>query len=50
MNKIKSDASLKGKIRQFAKDYGLKPQEVLQMYLFEHLLMRFEKSDSCANS
>ncbi len=44
MNKIKSDASLKGKIRQFAKDHGLKPQEVLQMYLFEHLLMRLEKS------
>ena len=44
MSEIKSDASLKGKIRQLAKDYGLKPQEVLQMYLFEHLLMRLERS------
>lgn len=44
MSEIKSDASLKGKIRQLATDHGLKPQEVLQMYLFEHLLMRLEKS------
>lgn len=44
MSEIKSDASLKGKIRQLAKDHGLKPQEVLQMYLFEHLLMRLAES------
>ena len=44
MTEIKSDASLKGKIRQIAKEHGLKSQEVLQMYLFEHLLMRLEKS------
>lgn len=42
---IKSDASLKGKIKALAKRGGLKPQELLQMYLFEHLLMRLEKSD-----
>lgn len=41
---IKSDASLKGKIKALAKRSGLKPQELLQMYLFEHLLMRLEKS------
>ena len=28
-----------------AKKSGLKPQELLQMYLFERLLMRLEKSD-----
>ena len=39
-----SDASLKGKIRAMAKKGGLKPQELLQMYLFEHLLLRLEKS------
>lgn len=44
MSRIESDASLKGKIRQLAKDHGLKPQEVLQMYLFEHLLMRLARS------
>ena len=42
---IRSDASLKGKIKALAKKSGLKPQELLQMYLFEHLLMRLEKSD-----
>lgn len=41
----RSDASLKGKIKAIAKKSGLKPQELLQMYLFEHLLMRLEKSD-----
>lgn len=39
-----NDASLKGKIRAMAKKGGLKPQELLQMYLFEHLLLRLEKS------
>lgn len=41
----RSDASLKGKIKAIAKKTNLKPQELLQMYLFEHLLMRLEKSD-----
>lgn len=40
MSGMKSDASLRGKVRHFAQEHGLKPQEVLQMYLFEHLLMR----------
>ncbi len=39
-----SDSSLKGKIRAMARKNGLKPQELLQMYLFEHLLLRLEKS------
>lgn len=42
---IRSDASLRGKIKALAKKNNLKPQELLQMYLFEHLLMRLEKSD-----
>ncbi len=42
---MKSDASLKGKIKALAKRNNLKSQELLQMYLFEHLLMRLEKSD-----
>lgn len=42
---MKNDASLKSKIKMLAKKSGLKPQELLQMYLFEHLLMRLEKSD-----
>ena len=42
---MKSDASLKGKIKALARQSGLKPQELLQMYMFEHLLMRLEKSD-----
>ena len=42
---MKSDASLKGKIKALAKQSGLKPQELLQMYLFEHLLIRLERSD-----
>lgn len=33
-----------GKVRHLSNEYGLKPQEVLQMYLFEHLLMRLAKS------
>lgn len=50
MNEIKSDASLKGKIRHLAIEHGLKSQEVLQMYLFEHLLMRLERSASLTSS
>lgn len=41
---IKSDASLRGKVRAIAKEHDLRPQEVLQMYLFEHLLIRLEAS------
>lgn len=44
MSEMRSDASLRGKVRHLAKEHGLKPQEVLQMYLFEHLLMRLAKS------
>lgn len=44
MSKMRSDASLRGKVRHLAKEHGLKPQEVLQMYLFEHLLIRLAKS------
>lgn len=42
---MRSDASLKGKIKEMAKKTNLKPQELLQMYLFERLLMRLEQSD-----
>lgn len=42
---MKSDASLKGKIKALAKQSGLKPQELLQIYLFEHLLIRLERND-----
>lgn len=41
----RGDASLRGKINAMAKKSGLKPQKLLRMYLFEHLLMRLEKSD-----
>ena len=44
MSEMKNDASLRGKVRHLAKVHGLKPQEVLQMYLFEHLLMRLARS------
>ena len=44
MSEIRSDASLRGKVRHLSNEHGLKPQEVLQMYLFEHLLMRLAKS------
>lgn len=44
MSKLRSDASLRGKVRHLAKEHDLKPQEVLQMYLFEHLLMRLASS------
>lgn len=45
MNGIKNDASLRGKIRAIAKKHNLRPQEILNMYLFEHLLLRLSKSD-----
>lgn len=41
---MRSDASLKGKIKALAKKSNLKPQELLQMYLFEHLLVRLERA------
>lgn len=41
---IENDASLRGKIRAVASKSGLRAQEVLQMYLFEHLLLRLERS------
>lgn len=44
MSEMRSDASLRGKVRHLAREHGLKPQEVLQMYLFEHLLMRLARS------
>lgn len=40
-----NDTSLKSKIRNLAKQHGLMPQEVLQMYLFERFLKRLEASD-----
>lgn len=42
---IRNDASLRGKIRVVSKKHGLRPQEVLNMYLFEHLLLRLSSSD-----
>ena len=39
------DASLRGRVRAVAQRYGLRPQEVLQMYLFEHLLLRLSESE-----
>ena len=41
---IENDASLRGKIRAVASKSGLRAQEVLQMYLFEHLLLRLERN------
>lgn len=41
---IKNDASLRGKVRAVAKECGLRSQEVLNMYLFEHLLLRLSQS------
>lgn len=41
---IENDASLRGKIRAVASKSGLRAQEVLQMSLFEHLLLRLERS------
>ncbi len=41
---IRNDASLRATIRAIANKNALRPQEVLQMYLFEHLLLRLERS------
>lgn len=42
---FKSDASLRGQIKNIAAQNNLRAQEVLQMYLFERLLLRLAKSD-----
>lgn len=39
-----TDMSIKAKIKNAANKAGLSPQEVLQMYLFEHFLLRLSKS------
>ena len=39
---ISNDASLRGKAKTLAKQYGLSSQEVMQRYFFEHFLMRLE--------
>lgn len=41
---VKSDASLRGRARALAEEYGLSAQEVVQRYFFEHLLMRLAVS------
>lgn len=41
---IENDASLRGKICAVASKSGLRAQEILQMSLFEHLLLRLERS------
>ena len=46
---IRSDASLRGKVRDVARSHGLRPQEVLQMYLFERLLARLESGPYAGN-
>lgn len=46
---IGSDASLRGKVRDVARSHGLRPQEVLQMYLFERLLARLESGPYAGN-
>lgn len=40
-----NDASLKGKVRNLAREHGLSAQEVLQMYLLERLLKRLASSE-----
>lgn len=41
---MKTPEQLKGAIRKIAKDKQIKPQEVLQMYLFERILERLSLS------
>lgn len=41
---IENDAILRGKIRAVASKRRLRAHEVLQMHLFEHLLLRLERS------
>lgn len=44
MAEVRNDVSLRGKIRAVANRGGLRAQEVLQMYLFEHFLLMLEMS------
>jgi len=37
---MKKPEQLKGLMRNFAKDKNLRPQEILQMYLFERIVER----------
>lgn len=39
------DMSIKAKIKNLAKKTCVSHQEILQMYLFEHFLLRLSKSD-----
>ena len=39
-----TDISTKAKIKKVARKTETSPQEVLQMYLFEHFLLRLSKS------
>lgn len=41
---MKTPENLKGTIRKFAKNKNLRPQEVLQMYLFERIIQRLSLS------
>lgn len=49
MMALKGDASLRGKAKALVVRYGLRPQEVMQMYLFEHFLLRLSKSEYAGN-
>ena len=40
---IKSD-SLKGKIKNISQKSGIRPQELLQMFMFEQFLIKLSKS------
>ena len=44
-----ADMSIKAKIKNAVSKTGIRPQEVLQMYLFEHLLLRLSKSQYMKN-
>ena len=46
---MKTPEQLKGKIRSMAEKKNLRPQEVLQMYLFERILERLSKSQYSKN-
>ncbi|MFL8906253.1 nucleotidyl transferase AbiEii/AbiGii toxin family protein [Helcococcus kunzii] len=41
---MRSSKKIKGKVKHLAKEKDLKPQEVFQMYFFERILERLEKS------
>ena len=44
-----TDASMKARVRNLARQTGLSPQIVLQMHLLERLLERFSKSRYAGN-